>query len=191
MSRLPLGSSVWTLWTNQLEPGSFLHFQLRQRWEQCRACPPGGNRSCRRDLWVWYGSLRDWFWHLVLYYIAGWFFFFFFNFMESLSSIIFECPSGSQWTGTLLGHDSAVPSQVAAGSQEDNWVRDSGTQASNSKHRFLCLTQSLTPPELPDFIYTWSWQMGIDLVGCSHSIVGRSGNSTEVNFKLVGLWVWN
>ena len=78
MSRLPLGSSVWTLWTNQLEPGSFLHFQLRQRWEQCRACPPGGNRSCRRDLWVWYGSLRDWFWHLVLYYIAGWFFFFFF-----------------------------------------------------------------------------------------------------------------
>ena len=33
MSRLPLGSSVWALWTKQLEPGSFLYFQLRQRGE--------------------------------------------------------------------------------------------------------------------------------------------------------------
>ena len=106
MSRLPLGSSVWALWTNQLEPGSFLYFQLRQRgvramqslpsrWEQVT---PTGLRSLVRQpqRLVWAPGF-------ALHCRVVFFLFFFFNFMESLSNIIFECPSGSQWTGTLSG----------------------------------------------------------------------------------------
>lgn len=123
----------------------------------------------------------------------------FFNFMESLSNIIFECPSDSQWTRTfwvmpLLCQVSllqetkktseSVTLELRLPTQSTNscvWPRASLPQSLKTLH--VAVTFKMHLP--------CSWQMGIDLVDCSESIIGRSGNSKEVNFKLVGLWVWN
>ena len=110
-SRLALGSPVWALWTDQLAAGSFLYSQLRWRGE--RSAEPALQVGAGRADWTrqpgtaasetGFGT-----WFCIT--LQGVLFCFVFNFMESLSNITFECPSDSQWTGTLLGHDSAVPS---------------------------------------------------------------------------------
>lgn len=153
-SSFPLGSSVWVLHNNQVEPGSFIYFQLRKRGES--STEPRTSLSSWQEQVALTGPMSLVLQPRKLVLAPGFALnrrvFVFFNFMESLSNIIFECPSDSQWTRTLLGHDGTLPSQFAAGNQEDKWVCDSGAQASNAEQRLWCLTQSLTPPEPQDFI---------------------------------------
>ena len=158
MSRLPLGSSVWALWTNQLEPGSFLYFQLRQRgvramqslpsrWEQVT---PTGLRSLVRQpqRLVWAPGF-------ALHCRVVFFLFFFLISWSHWAISYLNAPAVASELEPFLGHDNAVPSQVAAGSQEDNWVRDSGTQASNSKQIPVSKPEPHSPGASRLYIYIY------------------------------------